>query len=180
MNWHEILGVTQNATIAEIKSAYRKKCLEYHPDKCRLPNAAQKFIEANNAYRALTDPTYKPSAPPAPRPQPKPQVRPQPRPQPRYNIWGREETNEQKVNDSLWARFQNDFYKPAEYRPSIPIPKPPEIDLWAQTVTESENFTKDYWKKYKELKSSLAYEEPDKFWDALDEWTSERRKKKSQ
>lgn len=170
MNWHEILGVGPNATIAEIKSAFRKKCVEYHPDKCKLPDAARKFIEITNAYHALIDPTYKPS-PPKPQPKPKPQTR--------FNIWGVDQKDEKKIEDSLWGRYRNDYYKPPVYKYKPPPPPPPEIDLWAQTITENEKFTKDYWNEYRRLKLSMAYEDPDKFWDQLDLWTKNRRANKN-
>ncbi len=55
-NYYDILGVSKNATEAEIKSAYRKKVKEYHPDL--HPNdkdAAEKFKEINEANETLSD-----------------------------------------------------------------------------------------------------------------------------
>jgi hypothetical protein len=53
MNYHEILGVSRNATPAEIKRAYRRKALEFHPDRSTDPNAHEKFIQINEAYDFL-------------------------------------------------------------------------------------------------------------------------------
>jgi molecular chaperone DnaJ len=56
-DYYEILGVAQNAADQEIKSAYRKLALKYHPDK--NPNdkvAEEKFKEAAEAYSVLSDP----------------------------------------------------------------------------------------------------------------------------
>lgn len=55
----EILGITKNATVQEIKSAYKKKVMLYHPD--RVMNASEveqkqaqsKIIEVNQAYQYL-------------------------------------------------------------------------------------------------------------------------------
>ena len=57
---YEILGVSTLSTESEIKVAYRKLAVVMHPDKSPDdPNAADKFMELHQAYRALTDPVGK-------------------------------------------------------------------------------------------------------------------------
>lgn len=54
-DYYEILGLDKKATKAEIKSAYRKMALKYHPDKNKENDAEAKFKEINEAYQILSD-----------------------------------------------------------------------------------------------------------------------------
>lgn len=54
-DFYEILGISRNATIKDIKHAYRKLALKYHPDKCKQKNSQQKFHQIHLAYQILSD-----------------------------------------------------------------------------------------------------------------------------
>lgn len=58
-DYYEVLGVAKSASSAEIKSAYRKLALEWHPDRNKSPQANDKFKEINEAYAVLSDSTKK-------------------------------------------------------------------------------------------------------------------------
>ncbi|CAI9287055.1 unnamed protein product [Lactuca saligna] len=54
-DFYSVLGVSKNASKAEIKSAYRKLARSYHPDVNKEPGAEQKFKDISNAYEVLSD-----------------------------------------------------------------------------------------------------------------------------
>lgn len=56
MTYYDILGVSRAATETEIKRAYRKLAIAYHPDKNPDPSAEQLFKLINEAYDVLGDP----------------------------------------------------------------------------------------------------------------------------
>ncbi|XP_078382889.1 dnaJ homolog subfamily B member 14-like [Oculina patagonica] len=55
-DYYEILGVSKEATEAELKKSYKKLALQFHPDKNRAPGAAEAFKAIGNAFAVLSDP----------------------------------------------------------------------------------------------------------------------------
>lgn len=54
-DYYQILGVTKNSSADEIKRAYRKLALQYHPDRNKTKEADKKFKEVTQAYEVLSD-----------------------------------------------------------------------------------------------------------------------------
>ena len=64
-DYYEVLGLEKGASLDDIKGAYRKAALKWHPDRwvsgtdAEKKNAEEKFKEASEAYSVLSDPDKK-------------------------------------------------------------------------------------------------------------------------
>src|SRR3989339_1058800 len=56
MDYYEILGITKGASEQEIKTAYRRQALKWHPDRNKTTEANGKFKNVTKAYEVLSDP----------------------------------------------------------------------------------------------------------------------------
>jgi DnaJ-class molecular chaperone len=59
----QTLGVRKGASFDEIKSAYRRRVLEVHPDKNRDIGSTKRFIDVRKAFESLRDGTYQDDSP---------------------------------------------------------------------------------------------------------------------
>jgi len=55
VDYYQVLGVPRNASKEEIKAAFRKLALQYHPDRNKSPEAEEKFKQISEAYAVLSD-----------------------------------------------------------------------------------------------------------------------------
>lgn len=175
MDFYGVLGVSTNATQDEIKAAFRKKAMECHPDRCFESDASQRFNEIKEAYDALTNPNYKPNQKTSATPHKnsnlyKKKYRKSNNPEnwiidappPTHDVWGNPCKNDRDIEQKQEVRT---------LPKNIPIQKrEPEVDLWKSTETQKSLFNKKYWLEYNRLKKTMAYDEPDRFWKALDDW----------
>jgi DnaJ-class molecular chaperone len=177
MDFYKTLGLQSNATQQEVKMAFRKKAMECHPDRCFEADANQRFLDIKEAYDALTDPSYKPS-----RSRNTTQAKPTQRrntssgstagnwtkdaPPPTHDLWGKPYNTSREFIDS--AKYEQE--ETPKRRVFVAQKRIPEVNLWKSMESEDDSYIKKYWEEYDRLKITMAYEEPQCFFDALDEW----------
>ena len=76
------LGVSSTASAEEIRSAFRRLAMQWHPDRNKAPGAETKFKEINAAYQVLSDPNLRRTYDQASSPRPKRQASSTGQPQP--------------------------------------------------------------------------------------------------
>ena len=54
-DYYKVLGVTKDDSQEDIRKAFRKKAMDYHPDRNKSSDAPEKFKEINEAYQVLSD-----------------------------------------------------------------------------------------------------------------------------
>jgi molecular chaperone DnaJ len=55
-DYYEVLGVPRTASQDDLKQAFRKQAMQFHPDRNKSPDAEEKFKEINEAFAVLSDP----------------------------------------------------------------------------------------------------------------------------
>ena len=55
----QVLEISEDASSADIKVAYRRLAIKYHPDKCEQEDNGDAFKKVSNAYQVLSDPAKK-------------------------------------------------------------------------------------------------------------------------
>jgi curved DNA-binding protein CbpA len=113
MDYYDVLGVGKTATEEEIKKAYRKLAMTYHPDRNPGDKEAEtKFKRVQEAYDTLFD-VNKRARYNGARPQPKPQPKPK----------------------AKKASFESNIYKSDMHIYDAP---PPPFDLWGRPLSSAE------------------------------------------
>ena len=54
-DYYEVLGLSRDASAEDVKKAFRKLAMQYHPDRNHDPSASERFKEINEAYEVLSD-----------------------------------------------------------------------------------------------------------------------------
>ena len=54
-DYYAVLGVARDASDEDIRRAFRRKAMEFHPDRNKNPDAEDRFKEINEAYQVLSD-----------------------------------------------------------------------------------------------------------------------------
>ncbi|CAH2076087.1 unnamed protein product, partial [Iphiclides podalirius] len=88
VTYYEILGVSKQATTQEIRQAYKKLAIKYHPDKNSNEEEQEKFIKMTEAYETLKDPEKRR----------------------KYDIYGSHSGYTRKYDYSTQSEFNNLFY----------------------------------------------------------------------
>lgn len=122
---HQILGVGNDVTFKEVKSAYRRLALQFHPDKNMSEIGGQKFKEITEAYQFL-------------RAEYKRAIGSKAHSSQNTGSWDYQEKTSSK---------KHDFSGEQSWWGAKPTDKPPEED-WGRYTKETESAYQDFWRYY--------------------------------
>ncbi|UCG28754.1 MAG: DnaJ domain-containing protein [Bacteroidales bacterium] len=106
--YYMVLGLRENASLNDIKKAYRLKAKKYHPDINKAPDAHEKFIEINEAYEFLINLKTQP------------RVYSREAMEERYREWVRTEREKARARAAYQAKMRfEQFKKSPLYRTSL-------------------------------------------------------------
>ena len=122
-DYYEILGIDKNSKTSEIKKAYRRIAIKYHPDKNRDSKSEKRFKVITEAYHFLKNQNKQSSSKKSEKTQDETDYTQTSQRFYKKTKWGEEKTPEAdwgkytkdfEANEEWWKRYENDFWEKYE------------------------------------------------------------------
>ncbi|CAI5457752.1 unnamed protein product [Closterium sp. Yama58-4] len=145
---YDVLGVPRGASQKEIKSAFRRLALKYHPDVNKAPDAQARFVRIKQAYQTLTDPDAAANA------------KARAASQRQQQQWGRSSSS--RASGGFGAQWDADFSGPFDPFDAWKGPKNKPDDFYSL-----DDFFKDLQKEFEEKQKERGSGKPKSLWEEL-------------
>ncbi|CAI5475997.1 unnamed protein product [Closterium sp. Yama58-4] len=147
---YDVLGVPRGASQKEIKSAFRRLALKYHPDVNKAPDAQQRFVRIKQAYQTLTDPDAAANA------------KARAASQRQQQQWARSSSSSNRARGGYGAQWDADFSGPFDPFDAWKGPKNKPDDFYSL-----DDFFKDLQKDFEEKQKERGSGKPKSLWEEL-------------